>query len=893
VPVTPVPDTFGGLLRHLRRRARITQRELGRRVGYSEGHICRLEQNRRTPEPSVLTALFVPALGLDRDPPSARLLVELARRTRSPRDVAPRIPMPPTGLVDRPDALDAVHDLLRTEPVVVIRGLPGSGRTTLAAAYARRDAADRTVYWTTVMPGLTDTVESIVERLVHVIVGPTSGGDVQQAPLTLDQRLDAIATALADTPALVVIDDADAVTGNGPRAVIAALATVPGVRMIVTTRTRLDVTAAPYQLGGLTDAQASELIATLDPGLPADLARRLTERTGGNPTLLRLALGQTRRPGADRAAVVDGLGSDPQVGAYVLGAVDRLGPDAENLLCLLAVFREPVDVMDETLIETAGTDGYDPIDAIADLRQRLLIDDPRAALLPPLIRTHTYARMLRDIPRRRRLHRVAAQWLEHTGADVLETAWHYGRSGAATQAIEVLTGDIRTLIGRGDAIAAADLLLELRRRAGHREPERVSVLLGDLLIDTVRADEAEAAYREALIADAPAPVWATVARSLAGSLLHRGGAAEAVTLCRTATARLGRADAVIAARIAATEARALLHTSAHDEALNLGRHALELAVPLSSIAPDAAAEVAAEAHFVVAVVHRLRRDDDAATASFHAATDHARRAGMHHLANRCRFNLGALRMEQGDMAEALRIWTGISAHMRAQGDSYGLARVLHSLALLHHFRDDQDQALALYDQACALKFRLGDRQGLANSEQGRALTLRSIGRIDEALDALRRILTGPAAHTESWARANYLDSLGTTLIMSGDAEAAIPVLCEAVELASVTGGLYRQVTTQHLALARFATGDGGPVAELAAQPLPPRTSLLEAQFDARLIRAVAALSRHDRTAALAALDDLSAWMESTGFRLYRAAVTRLRVAASDPTASLEPAHMLW
>ena len=45
---------FGTLLRVLRRRARLSQRELGLAVGYSEAQISRLEQARRRPDPTVI-----------------------------------------------------------------------------------------------------------------------------------------------------------------------------------------------------------------------------------------------------------------------------------------------------------------------------------------------------------------------------------------------------------------------------------------------------------------------------------------------------------------------------------------------------------------------------------------------------------------------------------------------------------------------------------------------------------------------------------------------------------------------------------------------------------------------------------------------------------------------
>jgi DNA-binding XRE family transcriptional regulator len=69
---------FGTLLRVLRHRARLTQRQLGIAVGYSEAQISRLEQGRRRPDPAVVAALFLPALRLGPEPELAARLHELA-----------------------------------------------------------------------------------------------------------------------------------------------------------------------------------------------------------------------------------------------------------------------------------------------------------------------------------------------------------------------------------------------------------------------------------------------------------------------------------------------------------------------------------------------------------------------------------------------------------------------------------------------------------------------------------------------------------------------------------------------------------------------------------------------------------------------------------------------
>jgi len=76
---SPAPlATFGEFLRHLRRPARLTQRELGAAVGYSEPHIARLKSNQRMPDPAVICAQFVKALHMQDDPEAASQLIRPA-----------------------------------------------------------------------------------------------------------------------------------------------------------------------------------------------------------------------------------------------------------------------------------------------------------------------------------------------------------------------------------------------------------------------------------------------------------------------------------------------------------------------------------------------------------------------------------------------------------------------------------------------------------------------------------------------------------------------------------------------------------------------------------------------------------------------------------------------
>lgn len=85
--------TFGDLLKFLRRRAGLTQRELSIAVGYSDAQISRLEQNERLPDLATISARFLPVLMLEDQPDVATRLLELATAVR--REDAPAAGLPP------------------------------------------------------------------------------------------------------------------------------------------------------------------------------------------------------------------------------------------------------------------------------------------------------------------------------------------------------------------------------------------------------------------------------------------------------------------------------------------------------------------------------------------------------------------------------------------------------------------------------------------------------------------------------------------------------------------------------------------------------------------------------------------------------------------------------
>src|SRR5262245_46624303 len=92
-PTTRYPAfaSFGEMLKYLRRRARMTQGDLSIAVGYSISQISRLEHNERLPDPATLHAVFIPVLGLEREPELVERLLELAVTARGASIAGPLV----------------------------------------------------------------------------------------------------------------------------------------------------------------------------------------------------------------------------------------------------------------------------------------------------------------------------------------------------------------------------------------------------------------------------------------------------------------------------------------------------------------------------------------------------------------------------------------------------------------------------------------------------------------------------------------------------------------------------------------------------------------------------------------------------------------------------------
>jgi predicted ATPase len=132
--------TFGELLKYLRRKARLTQREFAIAVGYSDTQISRMEQNQRVPDPTTIQALFIPALFIEQEPKWVERLLELAKVApeddeldKGSKPTAPNnLPSQLTSFIGHEKEIEEIFSLVKTYRLITLTGPGGVGKTRLS-----------------------------------------------------------------------------------------------------------------------------------------------------------------------------------------------------------------------------------------------------------------------------------------------------------------------------------------------------------------------------------------------------------------------------------------------------------------------------------------------------------------------------------------------------------------------------------------------------------------------------------------------------------------------------------------------------------------------------------------------------------------------------------------
>jgi len=259
-PALPLESfqTFGGLLKFLRRRARLTQRELSIAVKYSEAQISRLEQNQRPPELSAVAALFIPALYIEAEPETIARLMELATRargeplpeagsitfSRSTREQtvetletqfpSSNLPLPMNSFIGREGEVSEIRGWLRSgrARLVTVTGTGGCGKTRLAVETARE-----------LVPGYRDGAWMIE---LASITNPLFIAQAVNAALGAPEPRDGIPAAslikyLHKRHLLLILDNCEQVIAGTAQLVEEILRACRSVQILATSREALNI----------------------------------------------------------------------------------------------------------------------------------------------------------------------------------------------------------------------------------------------------------------------------------------------------------------------------------------------------------------------------------------------------------------------------------------------------------------------------------------------------------------------------------------------------------------------------------------------------------------------------------------------------------------------------
>ncbi|MEV4147502.1 BTAD domain-containing putative transcriptional regulator [Amycolatopsis sp. NPDC049691] len=222
-------------------------------------------------------------LGADPSPELADAHAAVLRAAAPAR----RVPVPLTGFVGRTE-LELLKTALGTARLVTLTGPGGAGKTRLAIEAATGDACFAELATTTDVP-----------RAVLTALGLREQGVL--APGAAEDPADRLATALADRPLLLVLDNCEHVVAAAARLVRRLLAACPGLRVLATSREPLGLTGETLVPVGALPADAAARLftdraAAVAPGVEVDpgAVTRICAALDGLPLAIELAAARLR-----------------------------------------------------------------------------------------------------------------------------------------------------------------------------------------------------------------------------------------------------------------------------------------------------------------------------------------------------------------------------------------------------------------------------------------------------------------------------------------------------------------------------------------------------------------------------------------------------------------------
>lgn len=290
--------TFGELLRYARKRAHLTQHELGSQIGYHHSYISYLEKNLRMPDKAVLLGRIVPALGLETESEIVERLLVLSSQQKinfplhDSSAILSNLPANLTPILGREQEIELACQLLSRENIhlLTVIGPPGVGKTKLALHVAQT------------MQGRFD------DGAVFVDLTPLPSSDfvlgaVSSALGFTVNSSHELHAALQDKNVLIFLDNFEHVLAAAPQ-LIPILGNAPQVKILTTSREPLRIYGEQeFPLETLQVESASQLFVNraqainprfLNNEENKEIITEICRKLDGLPLAIEVAAAQTR-----------------------------------------------------------------------------------------------------------------------------------------------------------------------------------------------------------------------------------------------------------------------------------------------------------------------------------------------------------------------------------------------------------------------------------------------------------------------------------------------------------------------------------------------------------------------------------------------------------------------
>jgi tetratricopeptide (TPR) repeat protein len=675
---------------------------------------------------------------------------------------APDIPSPPPPtpppevplFIGREAELAYFQNMLARTGFALISGMPGVGKTVLAAELAQRLDRPQQTFWHMFHEG--EGIDTVIWRVAGFLTWHEQDDLwrlLQNARLTNGQPpppellFEYLAQLLRGRNYVLCLDDFHHVDDDPllTRLVeqLRPLLSGQELQMIVTTRRMPEFIQRAEEfepLDGLTLADTQALLEAQEITLDEGRLGQLHIYSGGNPELLSLAIDLLRNS-TGATALMERLIETTDVERFFLDEVDGLLTRDERLVMSAVAVLQGYPAARQAI--EAVLNGRSARRILNDLTDRSLltvrrVEEERLYSQHAIVRDFYYSSLGRA--QRVEMHLRAAEYYQGEGADDFLAARHYRLGEAYYEAADLITADVRRFINRGQTQQLGNLLAAFEKsQLDTMRWINVKIAQGEVHSYLGESQAANNAFQEAIailkdLSNSDEVRLATARACLGmGDVLSRKAPENALPWLERGLSTLGELDSQLKAALLLQNGEANMYMSRYEKAQEFLESGLQMLPPEPSQLRASALE-----------------------------------------------NLGAIAvLQHGDIPTSLRFAEEALAMSRNMADTFRVARLSSMVGGLQQMSNDWLSARSYLEEAVGIAKRLGNDRVLAQSTMNLGVMLIYLGDFDEA----RRQLTTAlelARRTDQFVGASLtLLNLADVAIRTGDWQGAVPLVDEA------------------------------------------------------------------------------------------------------------------